>query len=117
MVEPLRKHLGLDRPGYRGEWHAFRQYVDHVSPQAARKLWVMFERDLLPSWSFPVGDGQANIGFGILRGGATSTRDMKELWPDLLARPQRCGTSSAPTPSSRDHTGPGPSPATCGAWW
>ena len=89
MWSPLRKHLGLDRPGYRGEWHAFRQYVDHVSPQATRELWVMFERDLLPGyfWSFPVGDGQANIGFGIVRGGALRTQAMKELWPDLLARP------------------------------
>ncbi len=89
MWSPLRKQLGLDRPGYRGEWHAFRQYADHVSPAAARELWVMFERDLMPGyfWSFPVGDGQANIGFGIVRGGERRIREMKQLWPDLLARP------------------------------
>ena len=86
---PLRKHLGLDRPGYRGEWHAFRQYVRSVSPRAASELWVMFERDLLPGyfWSFPVGEGHANIGFGIVRGGPLGTQDMKRLWPDLLSRP------------------------------
>ena len=89
MWSPLRKHLGVDRPGYRGEWHAFRQYVHHVSSRAATELWVMFEPDLLPGyfWSFPVGDGQANIGFGIVRGGAVTTHDMKQLWPELLARP------------------------------
>ena len=89
MWSPLRKFLGLDRPGYRGEWHAFRHYVRHVSPRAARELWVSFERDLLPGyfWSFPVGDGQANVGFGIVRGGSITTRDMKQLWPELLARP------------------------------
>ena len=26
MWSPVRKHLGLATPGYRGEWHAFRQY-------------------------------------------------------------------------------------------
>ena len=76
-------------PGYRGEWHTFRQYVRNVAPAAARDLWVLFEPDLLPGyfWSFPVGDGDANVGFGIVRGGSIVTRDMKQLWPDLLARP------------------------------
>ena len=89
MWSPLRRRLGLDTPGYRGEWHAFRQYVRNVSPAAARDLWVMFEPDLLPGyfWSFPVGDGDANIGFGIVRGGRVTPHDMKRLWPDLLARP------------------------------
>ncbi|MGZ4727362.1 MAG: NAD(P)/FAD-dependent oxidoreductase [Acidimicrobiales bacterium] len=89
MWSPLRRLLGLDSPGYRGEWHAFRQYVRNVSPAAARDLWVLFERDLLPGyfWSFPVGDGDANIGFGIVRGGRITPHDMKARWPDLLARP------------------------------
>jgi geranylgeranyl reductase family protein len=89
MWSPTRKALGLDTPGYLGEWHAFRQYFRGVSDAAANELWVMFERDLLPGyfWSFPVGDGEANVGFGILRGGRIATRDMKQLWPELLARP------------------------------
>ena len=47
------------------------------------------EPDLLPgyAWSFPLGDGSANVGFGIPRGGAISTQAMKQLWPELLARP------------------------------
>lgn len=89
MWSPLRKHLGVSRPGYRGEWHAFRQYLRGVSAEAATDLWVLFERDLLPAyfWSFPVGDGQANVGFGILRGRGITTHDMKTLWPALLNRP------------------------------
>ena len=76
-------------PGYLGEWHAFRQYFTGVDDAAATKLWVWFERDLLPgyAWSFPLGDGRANVGFGIPRGGPISTQAMKQLWPELLARP------------------------------
>ena len=32
MWSPVRKHLGLATPGYRGEWHAFRQYFTDVGP-------------------------------------------------------------------------------------
>jgi len=89
MWSPLRKMLGVAEPGYLGEWHAFRQYFADVGPGAASQLWVWFERDLLPgyAWSFPLGGGRANVGFGVPRGGAISTQDMKQLWPDLLARP------------------------------
>lgn len=91
MWSPLRKHLGLATPGYRGEWHAFRQYFTDVGPAAARELFVWFEPDLLPgyAWSFPLPDGGANVGFGIQRDGGRVARvqDMKALWPDLLARP------------------------------
>jgi flavin-dependent dehydrogenase len=49
---------------------------------------VWFEPDLLPgyAWSFPLGDGRANVGFGILRQHGEPTRAMKDLWPDVLAR-------------------------------
>ncbi|MFT7476199.1 MAG: geranylgeranyl reductase family protein [Verrucomicrobiales bacterium] len=89
MWSPVRKLLGLDLEKYRGEWHAFRQYFENVAPAAASEMWIWFERDVLPGyvWSFPVGDGRANVGFGILRGGDISTQQMKALWPDLLQRP------------------------------
>ena len=89
MWSPLRKLLGVSTPGYLGEWHAFRQYVSGVSTEASNELFVSFEDDLLPGyfWSFPLPDGRANIGFGIQRG-TRPTRDMKSLWPDLLARPR-----------------------------
>ena len=91
MWSPLRKHLGVAAPGYRGEWHAFRQYFTDVGPRAAEELFVWFEPDLLPgyAWSFPLPGGRANVGFGIQRDGGKVARvqDMKDLWPDLLQRP------------------------------
>jgi geranylgeranyl reductase family protein len=91
MWSPMRKHLGLATPGYRGEWHAFRQYFHHVGPRAGRELFVWFEPDLLPgyAWSFPLPGGVANVGFGIQRDGGKVARvqDMGPLWPQLLARP------------------------------
>jgi menaquinone-9 beta-reductase len=89
MWSPLRKLLGVDVPGYRGEWHAFRQYWRGVTGPAAHQLWVLFEPDLLPGylWTFPVAGGVANVGFGIRRGGRVSTHQMAARWPELLARP------------------------------
>ncbi|HEX2041797.1 MAG TPA: geranylgeranyl reductase family protein [Acidimicrobiales bacterium] len=86
---PLRHALGANVPGYLGDWHAFRQYFVDVGP-AASDLWVWFEPDLLPgyAWSFPLPGGRANVGFGIQRDGGIAVREMKHLWPDLLARPQ-----------------------------
>jgi menaquinone-9 beta-reductase len=88
MWSPLRKALGLQVEGYRGEWHAFRQYFENVSPRAGDELIIWFEEDLLPgyAWSFPLADGRANIGFGIQRGGSQSVGDMNRLWTDLLQR-------------------------------
>ena len=89
MWSPLRKALGVDDPGYLGEWHAFRQYFGHVRGRASSDLWVWFEPDLLPgyAWSFPLPDGRANVGFGILRRADEPTKSMKGQWPDVLARP------------------------------
>src|SRR5687768_9101810 len=91
MWSPMRKHLGVATPGYRGEWHAFRQYFRGVGPRAGEELFVWFEPDLLPgyAWSFPLPGGRANVGFGIQRDGGKVARvqDMGPLWPELLARP------------------------------
>lgn len=89
MWSPVRKALGAGAPSYLGEWHAFRQYATGVDGSARDRLWVWFEPDLLPgyAWSFPLGDGRANVGFGILRGGGTPVGEMKRLWADLLERP------------------------------
>lgn len=88
MWSPTRKLLGTAEAGYLGEWHAFRQYFRDVGPEA-RDLWVWFEPDLLPgyAWCFPLPDGRANVGFGIQRGAKIATKEMKALWPELLARP------------------------------
>jgi geranylgeranyl reductase family protein len=90
MWSPVRKHLGLATPGYRGEWHAFRQYFTGVGPRAASELFVWFEADLLPgyAWSFPLPGGAANVGFGIQRGGKVGrVQDMGAIWRELLDRP------------------------------
>ena len=90
MWSPTRKHLGLAAPGYRGDWHAFRQYFGGVGPRAAGDLFVWFEPDLLPgyAWSFPLPGGRANVGFGIVRGERVErVQDMAGIWRDLLDRP------------------------------
>ena len=89
MWSPVRKSLGLNEPGYLGEWHGFRQYANGVTGTAATQLHVWFEEDLLPgyAWSFPLPNGRVNIGFGVLRDGVRKTKDMKALWTDLLQRP------------------------------
>lgn len=89
MWSPTRSLLGLNQPGYRGEWHAFRQYLANVTGPAATDLMVWFEPDLLPgyAWSFPAGDGTANVGFGILRGSGFDIQAMGRIWPELLGRP------------------------------
>jgi menaquinone-9 beta-reductase len=85
---PLRHALGANQPGYLGDWHAFRQYFSGVGPAAAG-LWIWFEPDLLPgyAWSFPLPGRRANVGFGILRDAGIPIREMKDMWPELLARP------------------------------
>jgi geranylgeranyl reductase family protein len=85
---PLRHALGANQPGYLGDWHAFRQYFSGVGPAAAG-LWIWFEPDLLPgyAWSFPLPGGRANVGFGIQRDAGIPVREMKDMWPELLARP------------------------------
>jgi geranylgeranyl reductase family protein len=88
MWSPVRKAFGLSTAGYLGEWHAFRQYFDRVTGSSAHRLWVWFEPDLLPgyAWSFPLPDGRANVGFGVLRGSERRIQDMKGLWPEILGR-------------------------------
>ncbi len=85
---PVRKALGATVEGYRGEWHAFRQYAGNVTGPAAERLFVWFEEDLLPgyAWSFPLPGNRANIGFGVLREEGRRVQDMADLWRDLLAR-------------------------------
>ncbi len=74
---------------YLGEWHAARQYFSSVGPQARRGMWVWFEPEVLPgyAWSFPLGDGFANVGFGLVRAPGRTVAMMKGLWEELLARP------------------------------
>ena len=88
MWSPVRKAVGLNEPGYLGEWHGFRQYARNVTGTAASQLHVWFEPDLLPgyAWSFPLPGNRANIGFGVLRDGDRTGKEIKAIWPDLLER-------------------------------
>lgn len=89
MWSPTRKAIGATMTGYRGEWHAFRQYASNVTGPAAERLIVWFEPDLLPgyAWSFPLPGNRVNIGFGVLRDGERNVGEMAALWRDLLERP------------------------------
>jgi geranylgeranyl reductase family protein len=82
----VRRLREPDAPADLGTWHAFRQYFRGVEE---RRQFVLFERDLLPgyAWVFPLPDGRANVGFGVLRGAGVTGKKLKQLWPDLLARP------------------------------
>jgi geranylgeranyl reductase family protein len=82
----VRRALEPDAPRDLGEWHAVRQYFAGVDDE---RLWVVFERDLLPgyAWVFPLPGGGANVGYGVLRAAGRSGRDLKALWPELLERP------------------------------
>lgn len=82
----VRRALEPDAPRDLGEWHAVRQYFAEIDDD---RLWVLFEGDLLPgyAWVFPLPGGGANVGYGVLRGDGRSGRDLKQLWPELLARP------------------------------
>ena len=89
MWSPTRRLLGLAEPGYLGEWHAFRQYARHVTGPAAERLYVWFEPDFLPgyAWSFPLPGGRANVGFGVMRDGSRTGKQMSADWAGLLDRP------------------------------
>ncbi len=106
MWSTLRRCLDARLEGYRGDWHAFRQYFSDVSPTAAIELAVWFEADLLPcyAWSFPLPGNRANVGFGILRGSRLSGADMNRTWIDLLQRPhiaEFLGPNAVPEGSHR----------------
>lgn len=82
-----RRLLGRDRETDLGTWHAFRQYFRGVDDH---RQWVLFERDLLPgyAWVFPLADGRANVGFGVLRDGRhRAGKELAGLWRDVMSRP------------------------------
>jgi len=70
-----------------GTWHAFRQYYRGV---ADTRMWVLFEEDLLPgyAWVFPLPDGRANVGFGVLRGAGVDGKALAARWRHLVDGPR-----------------------------
>ena len=99
----VRRCCGSGSPPDLGTWHAFRQYFHSVNDN---RQWVLFEPDLLPgyAWVFPLADGRANVGLGVLRDADTTGKQLGALWRDVLARPtmQRIlGPDAAPEESVR----------------
>ncbi len=90
-----------------GEWHAFRQYFTGVPD---RRLWVLFEPDLLPgyAWVFPLPGGRANVGFGLPRRAGVSVRPMAAQWRDLLERPALRSLLDAAEPEGHHRAWPIP---------
>ena len=88
MWSRVRKAVGRTTAGYRGDWHAMRQYRTADGPRS-REQWVWFDRDLLPgyAWSFPLPDGRVNVGFGIVRRGSLSGKALRQTWDGLFDRP------------------------------
>lgn len=88
MWSPVRKALGCTPKGYKGDWHAFRQYIK-ADGDRSRDLWVWFEKDLLPgyAWSFPLADGRVNLGFGMPRSKEINGKQLATIWNGLLKRP------------------------------
>jgi len=89
MWSPLRRAVAPNPAPYLGDIHAFRQYFTNVTGIGRDQLWISFEPDLLPGyvWSFPSGDGGANVGFGIPRTPGESVHWMKDAWTNILERP------------------------------
>lgn len=104
----VRRRHGRSAPDL-GTWHAVRQYFRHVGDP---RLWVLFEADLLPgyAWVFPLPDGRANVGFGVLRGAGHDGKALKALWPDLLSRaPLRAALGPDAEPEAPHRAWPIPS--------
>src|SRR5262249_56856822 len=97
---------GTTAPPDLGTWHAFRGYYRGVDDP---RLWVLFDPDLLPgyAWVFPLGDGRANVGFGVLRdarNGSASGKRIAAQWRDVVANPRLraiLGPRAAPDGSHR----------------
>jgi menaquinone-9 beta-reductase len=82
----VRRSLRPPAPPELGTWHAFRQYFRGVDDP---RLYVLFEPDLLPgyAWVFPLPEGRANVGFGVLRHPGMTGKELNARWRELLTRP------------------------------
>jgi len=101
MWSSVRKLVGLEQPGYRGEWVAGREYLADAGPRA-KDLWVFFEPDMLPgyAWSFPLANGLVNVGYGVLRdssGHAGGLRGQRLDWKSRPGIAEVLGSRAVPT--------------------
>ena len=82
----VRRQVDANATPAIGEWSAFRQYFKGVDDP---RLWVLFERDLLPgyAWVFPLPDGRANVGIAVRRRKGGAGKQIAAQWRTLLDRP------------------------------
>ena len=82
----VRRQVDANAKPAIGEWSAFRQYFSGVDDP---RLWVLFERDLLPgyAWVFPLPDGRANVGIAVRRRKGGAGKQIAAQWRTLLDRP------------------------------
>jgi geranylgeranyl reductase family protein len=74
---------------YLGEWHAFRTYWDGVGEEAAQRLWVWFDDEVLPgyAWSFPLAGERVNVGVTLRRLPGVRGADLRQAFDRVLATP------------------------------
>jgi geranylgeranyl reductase family protein len=110
----VRRHLLPNTGPDLGEWHAARAYFAGVDD---RRLWVLFEADLLPgyAWVFPLPGGRANVGFGVLRSDGRSGRELRALWHEVLQRPALRGVLGDACPEGAVRAWPIPTRFDAGA--
>ena len=91
----VRRCLRPPAPPELGTWHAFRQYFRGVDDP---RLYVLFEADLLPgyAWVFPLPEGRANVGFGVLRRPGMSGKELNARWRELLDEAQGRSRQTVP---------------------
>ena len=102
----VRRALEPDAPRDLGEWHAARQYFADVDDD---RLWVLFERDLLPgyAWVFPLPGGRRQRR---LRRAPRRRANGSRAQGAVARAPRatdRCATSSARAPRRPSRCAPG----------
>ena len=105
------RRSGSAEPGYRGEWHAFRQYLaDVVARGGERAVRVVRARPaarlrlVVPARAAA---WPTSASASCAAAPATRSPDMRQLWPELLARPHIRALPRARRPAPRRPTGRG----------
>ncbi len=72
-----------------GGLHGFRAYATGVDGPGGDRMWVWFTPRLLPgyAWSFPIGDGTANVGICMQRRTGVAGRELAAAWREELTGP------------------------------
>ncbi len=108
----VRRSLGVAEPGAGQVALAIRGY-SRALPEQGRAQWITMSGRHWPAyaWSFPLGDGTANVGYGeLLVDGPLTRADMLQSMSDLLPgleHPDRLRAHRLPLSPGRPHIGNG----------